>query len=185
MHGGRALIQDAAIMPSMGMRALLAAVAIVSASPALAAQIIRCTAPGRVNVDLALNAERKIGHTVSCIYGGLALDIEPCAPAGGGYGQSSDMGIATLVEIATDKAGFRRLTGPVVGHTISPTELSFTAWYKSDNLKPLWSFVLDRSTGKAVLRLEEYLPDPASHELIGLTEPLELSYACRTVRRKF
>jgi hypothetical protein len=190
MQGSKALIRPAAVMTSMGMGALIAAIAVVPASPTLAAQIIRCTAPGQKgHVDLALDAERKIGHTVSCIYGVFAPDIVTCAPAGGGYGQTSGAGLASLVEIATDQAGFRRFAGPVVGHTISLAKISFWAGYRSVDgaWKPYWRFVLDRATGKAVYTLEEgsESPDPASDQSTPVQGRRKISYACRTVRRKF
>jgi hypothetical protein len=168
------------------MRTLMvAAVTVISAMPAIAAETIRCIAPGQPDVFLSLDATRMLGRTVSCIAGDFIADMTSCAPRGA-FGLSAPTGRVPLVEIVTPAQGYADHFGGVIGYFVDGSALKFMAGFhsfaKDELLHDSWQFTLDRTTGKGVLRLNK--DAPAETPALTVEEPEEHTYTCRPDKRK-
>jgi hypothetical protein len=181
------------------MRALiLAAIAVISATPATAAETIRCTSAGQPDVVLSLDAKRMLGRTVSCIAGDFITDMTPCAPRGA-VGLSAPTGMVPLIKIVTPAKGYADHAGGVTGYFVDGSSIRFTGgfhwWDDKDALEGAWQFTLDRSTGKAVLKRDKGADmsqsvadifDPGSPRRVPmpLEGPREDTYVCRAEGKK-
>jgi hypothetical protein len=183
--GGEKAVSDAdRLARKSTMRALiLAAAALTFAAPAMAEEFIRCTAAerGKHDVQLAIDAAVMLGQTVSCIDGDFVSDVA-CAPDGA-YGLS-DPQPTRLSRIVTTVWDYQAHHGAVTGYAISPRYIHFTFRYMIAKPPLRWSFLLDRRTGKAVLKLE---PDGFFDEamLLDLKDHKDESFRCRPSKRKF
>jgi hypothetical protein len=161
--------------------ALIVAAIAVLATPAFAEQMILCTAPGKHDIELALDAERMLDQTVSCIEIALIAHLR-CAPAGG-YGLAAPSGPSKgqLIRIVTKPRDYRDHVGRVTGYSIDSRQIAFSggAMNVYGKLDSTWRFSLDRMRGKGLLTFGR---DRYAAKSYG---GHRVSYLCRTVEKKF
>jgi hypothetical protein len=139
-------------------------------------QVIRCSAKGKPNITMTLNAERKLNRVVSCIAGEFAGDMTPCAP-NGGYGLSYPTGAASLARIVDRWQDYGDHTGGITGYSANASRIQFDGGFFSpnggsggDGWSEQWTFIVDRLTGEGKLT-EDGKPDAV--------------YACAKANPKF
>lgn len=158
------------------MRAVVVAVALIVSSTAVAGPrssadaaggtkgIIRCTAKGKPEIIMTLNAERKLGRVVSCISGDFIADMTPCAP-NGGYGLSRPTGSASLARIVDRWQDYGDHMGGVTSHNADASRIHFDGGFFSpgdgksgSRWSSQWAFTANRLTGEGKLT-EDGKPD--------------------------
>ncbi|KAA2236426.1 hypothetical protein [Salinarimonas soli] len=157
------------------MRVQIAAiVTLCSIGAAEAKEIIRCTSKNAPEVVMSLDAQKMLKRTVSCISGSFVSDMTPCA-TNGGYGLSYPTGSAALREIVTRWQDYNDHHGGVVSHGVNPQTIVFSGSWMSDNgNKELWTFIANRLTGTAKLKI------PKGEDGAG-----EYDYTCLRASQKF
>jgi hypothetical protein len=139
------------------MRALIVAAATaLFATPAAADRLVRCTAPGKTDVIMRLDAKRMLGQTVSCIAGDFIEKTTPCAP-NHAIGLSAPIAPFALVGIVP----IERWTaapdppGSYVLNSGNAVRISFSgSSVNPDGTMRRWSFYADRVTGLASLEVD-------------------------------
>lgn len=161
----------------MKLVATLIPPAILCSSPANAAvDILRCTSKDRPEITITIG-ERKLNRLVACIAGEFVVDMTPCAP-NHGYGLSYPTGSASLSKIVDRWQDYGDHFGGVASFNANPAQMSFTGgWMGSDGMTTNYTFVIDRTTGKADLE--------ATDQSTTDEKKYTAKYVCAKMKQKF
>jgi len=125
---------------------------------AFAGPIIKCQSNNHSNVFITLNARKQFGHTLNCISGDFVADMTPCAP-NGGFGLSYPTGTAALSRVVKRWQDYGDHFGGVASNNISETRMTFSGGFmSSQGFEEKWDFIVDRTTGKATLKMHADKP---------------------------
>ena len=166
---------------------LVALLALSTATPAPAKEIILCQRPGSPDTVITLEASTQFNRTLDCIAGNFVADMTPCAP-NGAYGLSAPTGSAALVGVVDRWQDYADHSGGVVSHFANADTIYFAGgfnWPNNGGLTEKWSFTVNRLTGQAELKeFPEHLPY-SNEELRKLSDVKPISYICHQAKPQF
>lgn len=118
---------------------------------------------------------------LNCISGDWIYDMTPCAPKGG-WGLSSPMGKAVIVNVVYRWQDFSNHDGGIVGNIINDSEIIFEGGsHYSSMWRSKWQFKVSRVTGVGILNIIKV----ADHDLGQGIKEGETNFTCDKVTRKF
>ncbi len=104
-------------------------------------------------VIIKVNSFEYENQPIHCISGDFVVDVAGCTPSGG-FGLSPGVGQPVLSGVVDRWQDYMNHVGGVTSGGVGDTSISFSAGFNSPDsgFKDMWSFELNRLTGKAKLK---------------------------------
>jgi hypothetical protein len=159
---------------------LAAGVLLALPSPALAEAFLLCSAQGKSDLVLEIDAVAFNEDVVlSCVSGDFIADLTPCAPDGG-FGLSAPTGSSALVGVVYRWQDYADHTGGVVFYQSSPSEYVFSGGFAFfGEYREEWTVSVSRLTGSALVSLSR------GSSANGQVDVSREEFDCQAAMRKF